>query len=394
MPALLDLSAELLLSVAYFLPQVDLLNVSLTCKLLHDATEPELYREYNNTRRNGRSIVPYLLRLIAVPKLTKYVRFIDFKPWGTLNEISPEFDPEFPLRDEPVLPDYYFIARAAQAAGVIKCITPFSKKNIIAETVNNSPVLHWDLFHDGSNPIPYDEKFCLLLRAGVEDAYVVLLMAILPNLREVFFNGMPYQETALRWRFPVEGGRKLRRLSALANDPNLSWALQYLNEQMQAPRLEELEVCGGGSLWLGLVTAPLQLPQKSLNITRLTLQCFIMTQADMQTLLSACRTLKSFYYSAPEEGWDFRTITYPELVELLLMYKETLEEIAMDLDSLWDYDDASPRTIASLSDFSSLKTIDISPGIWSYEQETTTEPRNDIPEEWNTIPQRLPKFHH
>lgn len=74
MAAINDLSAELLLIVASYLSQVDLLNISITCKQLRYVTEPELYREYYNARLDRRHVKPYVLRLISRPDLWKYVR--------------------------------------------------------------------------------------------------------------------------------------------------------------------------------------------------------------------------------------------------------------------------------------------------------------------------------
>jgi hypothetical protein len=89
---LADLIPELLLNVASFLPQVDLLNVSLTCRRLHDVTESELYREYTNPHerlyreyinihkrqiRFKRSIREFVLRLLDRPDLAKYVSRVE-----------------------------------------------------------------------------------------------------------------------------------------------------------------------------------------------------------------------------------------------------------------------------------------------------------------------------
>src|SRR5215813_11288199 len=74
-----DLSTELLLHIASFLSQVDLLNISLTDKHLRGCTEPELYREYTNVRPYGRSFKPFLRRMIERPDLTRHVRRLELR---------------------------------------------------------------------------------------------------------------------------------------------------------------------------------------------------------------------------------------------------------------------------------------------------------------------------
>lgn len=91
MADLLALSNELLLIIASFLPQVDLLNLTLTSKRLRNSTEPELFREYINPIFMGRSCKPFLRRIIGNPGLARYVRYLDIKTWTTLVEENPHF---------------------------------------------------------------------------------------------------------------------------------------------------------------------------------------------------------------------------------------------------------------------------------------------------------------
>lgn len=134
---LVDIFPELLLHIASFLPQSDLLNVSLTCQRLHDVTEPELYREYINPhmvwdRSEGRSIKTFILRLVSRPDLAKYVRRVDLKAWIYLSQLSPEHggaddDPTSDITAN----EYKVLANAAVAAGVITTISPFKETSSI-----------------------------------------------------------------------------------------------------------------------------------------------------------------------------------------------------------------------------------------------------------------------
>ena len=90
-----DLVPELLLNIASFLHQADLLKISLTSKRLHGVTEPELCREYVNPHRtfvlrDARSIKQFVLRLLDRPKLAQYVRRVDLKPYANLANLNPQ----------------------------------------------------------------------------------------------------------------------------------------------------------------------------------------------------------------------------------------------------------------------------------------------------------------
>jgi hypothetical protein len=133
--SLLDLSPELLLIVATHVRQVDLLNLSLVCKHLNCALEPELYREYNNPRLYVRPILPFIQKLIAHPVLAKHVRKVDLHPWEFIGLVEPfpdeEGEPDYDeLRTHELSQeDYYLYAQAAKAAGVISAIDPYESSS-------------------------------------------------------------------------------------------------------------------------------------------------------------------------------------------------------------------------------------------------------------------------
>ena len=70
---LAQLSPELLLLIASYLPQIDLLNVALVCKYLRIVTEPELYREYHAPDSGHRSLVQYIEALLREPRRLRQV---------------------------------------------------------------------------------------------------------------------------------------------------------------------------------------------------------------------------------------------------------------------------------------------------------------------------------
>lgn len=203
---LIDLSAELIFFIASFVRQVDLLNLSLVCKHLRAVTEPELYREYSNLH-SSHSIVPFIKRVIEDERLTRYVERIDLRSWDTLETFNPVFYEVHPrFRDEhnkaaefnkyrpkePLRDEYELYTAAAKAAGIITEIIPYPSKSLIIEKVapmeahELDPDMLWhDLIFDDEisfNSLPYDQRFCHTLRAGIEDPLVVLMVAMLPNV--------------------------------------------------------------------------------------------------------------------------------------------------------------------------------------------------------------------
>jgi hypothetical protein len=237
---ILDLSPEVLLCVASFLTQVDLLNVSVVCWRLRTATEPELYREYFSPY--GRSFLPFVKRLIDRPDLAKYVRRLELKTWDTLTTLNPEhFNhdelqlAEF-LPSEPSEADYYLITSAAKSAGVIDSVCPYGAtsrvvdeaRRICREERDNpdwvwyvniyDPLIHIDY-------VPYDQKFCQLLRAGTDDSLVVLIVALLHNVSHIYMYGAPFDWHTLPWKTPQHNFQALRRLTGCATDLSLDGLL-------------------------------------------------------------------------------------------------------------------------------------------------------------------------
>lgn len=82
-----SLSAELYLQIASYLSQVDLLNLSLTSKQIRHHTEPELYKEYKDSR--GVTVKKFLSQIIHHPQLAQHVRSLDLGTWSALPDLNP-----------------------------------------------------------------------------------------------------------------------------------------------------------------------------------------------------------------------------------------------------------------------------------------------------------------
>ncbi|KAF2179490.1 hypothetical protein K469DRAFT_798882 [Zopfia rhizophila CBS 207.26] len=110
---------------------------------------------------------------------------------GTLGDLNPEFGPfskdQYHGRGRE---GYVLFAEAAKTAGVISTTRSYEPTSGLRVRVLNNDV-DW---HDGIpwyrnvygtereiEDVTYDEKFCQLLRAGIEDPLVVLFFALLPN---------------------------------------------------------------------------------------------------------------------------------------------------------------------------------------------------------------------
>jgi hypothetical protein len=383
MVQLVDLTPELLLCIAAHLRQTDLLNVSLTSHRLRAITEPELYREYINPRLYGRSFVPFLLRLIERPVLVKYVHRLELKGWITLNKFDPEmgdgtgeqFDAYQP--PQPSEAEYQLLAQAAKQAGVVASIFPYERHSVVAVRARAIAVGYIEFDEDSAwyeyifDPeisiadIPYDQKFCQLLRAGIQDAHVVLLVALLPNVREMYLHGAPHDLNTLPWRAPLHNFHALRRFGACATDFELEWPAAFFNNMLQIGKLETFETYKPFDSWLThngsgerCIKVHFALRPGCLNLKRLVMQQSLMEYAEMKVFLGACRYLKSVYCSTIDDNFG-----PAKFVGLLQPFVETLEELYLDILPNWD--DEENNRLNTLANFTRLKRLDTAPNMWS-----------------------------
>jgi hypothetical protein len=386
MVELINLSPELLLCVASFLPQIDLLNVSLTSMHLRKVTEPELYREYINPCIYRRSFAPFLRTLLERPELRRYVHRLELKYWSTLDHWNPEycegkaeeFQAHLKATPQPSEIEYDSITQAAKSVGIINSIFPFESNSSIVRNMWNR-VLHgsssdrvwYEDIYDvdiSIEDVPYDQKFCQLLRAGIEDPYVILMLSLLPNVREIFLHAAPEDWNTLPWRVPHKF-EALRQLSARSVEGSSDWPLAFFNNLLEVGKLEILETFGASSWWQhtenqGRPSAPVQfsLQPGVLSLQHLVLQWSTLALTEMKQLVDACRYLRSFYFSSGDE-WISVKPSPKKIVELLRAHKDTLEELYLDIAYYGRV--AHPKEgIRSLADFTCLKVLDTLPHNW------------------------------
>src|SRR2546429_5690068 len=70
--------------------------------------------------------------------------------------------------------------------------------------------------HKHIDEVSFDNKFCQLLRAGLEDPQVLLMIALLPNVREIVLRGAPFERTSLICNAPLHQFHALRKFTASA----------------------------------------------------------------------------------------------------------------------------------------------------------------------------------
>ncbi|KAJ4356373.1 uncharacterized protein N0V89_004406 [Didymosphaeria variabile] len=213
--SLAQLSTEVQLLIAINLSQLDLLNVSLTSKRLHAATEPALYQEYHPPSLRRRSLSLFIKALLKEPKRLHYVHSLRLPEWEILDAQNEEnrFEPEA-VQEEAMSEgkklyhsmtvewdpnrkpgqdlnqyDYELLTGAAAATGLVKNTVPYANGGVLelrsvekSYDCYHSTLYYWYYFATTElESLPLDDKICHLLRAGVDDAYIMTLEELLLN---------------------------------------------------------------------------------------------------------------------------------------------------------------------------------------------------------------------
>lgn len=386
---LLTLSAELLLCVASFLQQQELLNVSLTCKHLQSTTEPELFREYSNVSRHRRSFLPFLRRIIRQPNLGKQIRQLNLRSWTTIDtfrnrdfeldgitHINRHERQEFGgIRGTKLtVADYTLLVQTARDTEVIQKILPFDRSTChpkIADKTKSVTTEPPDL--GGTHA--FDRTFCERLRAGSEDPLVVLLIALLPNVREIVLDGVPGDVHALHWQ-PKHGFPVLRKLTACAIEGELHWPLTFFQPLLASGRLRFLKVSHATSGCLQLTDRepmaqelpPLALLSGTLTLERIELENCCLRASDLRSLFQGCCSLKSFLYTSRTCEVGPWSPSPAKFVELLRPHENTLHALILDLD-IDRYEDKTDDRLAliqSLAHMTALRVLVTAPEMWHY----------------------------
>jgi hypothetical protein len=146
------------------------------------------------------------------------------------------------------------LTATAKEAGIIDVIHAYERKSSV--TIRVKEVIQNPDTQDGYGNISptclqqgvfdacasFDRKFRLLLRAGIEDAYIILLLVILPNLADMFLHEARSCHTSLDWSLPNHGFKSLRRIVVAFEDGRSTMSFNYLNTVLASPNLKALAV--------------------------------------------------------------------------------------------------------------------------------------------------------
>jgi hypothetical protein len=380
-----NLIPELLLNVATFLSQTELLTLTLTNKHLKEITEPELFKEFVNRESYGpSSIKRFIFTVLDRPHLAKYVHRVHLGSYYHLQHVgpSPYYLDEFPDCGEH---EYQRLCEAAVDAGVIGDILPFKSTSSVREVVSsfdpNDTDPRWGYdsepdwythIYDGKTrieDIPYDTQFCELLNFGLDEAFVVLLLAILPDVREIDIWGVPNHRYSLQWR-AKHRFQALKHLKASGCDDVGRWPLPLFHHVLQGKNLRNLQVHGMGTEksinWQEdeVFSRAISLSSGSTNITHLVLEQCNPESADMETILQACAPLRSLHFSTLTADNTTVDYTVQEMVNMLDSHKHSLEYLSLYMDIEWHID-GSIISSPSFHEFAVLKKLDTNAIIWA-----------------------------
>jgi hypothetical protein len=219
------LPTELLDAIAAVLDQQSLCALVLTCKATKDSSSQALYATYIN--RDAPSKAPFhlfLRTLCESSQLAAMVRALDIRGWRSEWEAATgsswagvtkvlESDGSRSSRTGPL-----FVSVTRSATKAPKPLKLFEetavKLGLITQPLSSStPALQKSATMGSS--LTKDEDFVRLLRHNVEDAQVVLMLALLPNLSKLCIDGMPPFPTLDWYHFLKKSASAPRRLREL-----------------------------------------------------------------------------------------------------------------------------------------------------------------------------------
>ncbi|RAR02104.1 ring finger domain protein [Stemphylium lycopersici] len=277
------------------------------------------------------------------------------------------------VRDKvPSAVDYLMLAQSAKAAKLIDDVLPFDQCTFYVKEMNTTRSNTTSYAKYGMTRA-FDRMFCEMLREGIEDPLVVLLVALLPNVTEMVLDGVPGDTLSLRWQ-PNHGFSALRKLTACAIDGERPWPIEFFRTLLVQSKLESLKVshatswsrAGGERDPSGNTILSLSLPPKAFALQHIELESCTLHVLDLRALLDACCRLRSFLYTTADLGVGSSRFSPGRLVGLLEAHKNTLEYLVFDLDIHRAESTSSNQIdlIQSLSHMTALKVLVTPPEMW------------------------------
>jgi hypothetical protein len=206
----------------------------------------------------------------------------------------------------------------------------------------------------------------------VEDAQAVLLLALLPNVKEVFLRGGPHDINALTWR-ASHSFESLLDLTVCGTDAELTWPLSFFNHLLSTTRKLKTLRCSGTSSWyrtLGEVepdpshVLPLDIQPHSLScISTIELKYCCLRASDLRSLVKACPGLETLYYYVGTVAQGIPGPPPAIVIEILKPLKNQLRALHLDLPPGYDENSEDPG-IGSLTHMTALEILDTSAEMW------------------------------
>jgi hypothetical protein len=260
---LTTIPTELLDKVASYLPRSSLLAFALTSKKTNISAIDTLYETYLNRTPPAKAPFYLFLRTICErPDLAAKVKKVDIRGWRSEHEVvkgaawrglveerasdkTEREGPSFSSTEKVIRGSstdrFRLFVKAAAGAGIIT-----EPASLSVPALKSSIVWYTTLKEDGN--------FLRLLGRGIEDAHVVLMLALLPNMGYLYTDGLsPFP--LLDWNHFLSRSstslRKLRDLSirgsiTTATEPVVMNTLQFLDItlELQELRLYAIAVAG------------------------------------------------------------------------------------------------------------------------------------------------------
>jgi hypothetical protein len=206
----------------------------------------------------------------------------------------------------------------------------------------------------------------------MEDAQVVLLLALLPNIREIFLRGGPNDINILTWRASHKF-ESLRELTVCGTDDELVWPLSSLNSLLNTTRKLETLRCSIASSWYRTLyeaepdpsnVLPMTIRPHSLCCVKtLELKHCCLRLSDLRSLIQACPGLESLYYSVGTVAEGIPGPSPVMMMGILEPLKNKLRALSLDLPPGYDEDEEDP-SLDSLTHMTALEILDTSAEMW------------------------------
>ncbi|ORX95597.1 hypothetical protein BCR34DRAFT_669412 [Clohesyomyces aquaticus] len=233
------------------------------------------------------------------------------------------------------LEDYELFTSAAEATSLVRHVVPYGKGGAMEfRGVENdrdachTPLYYWCCFSTADlESLPFDEKFCYLLRAEIDDAYILLLASLLKNLRRISLRGVSISPNGLPWTSALQRYSRLREFTIIP-EGYYEHGFCPLSFWVDFPTLPTLELFtgDGATSWYQQIRtrSPFTLTPHTLNIRCLVMERCALVHEDLKLVLGACRDLKTFHYSTRMWGtgqeWN---ATSAQIVDLLIPFQDS-----------------------------------------------------------------------